>query len=596
MSVDWQTAGWPAVRIRDIGRLHGGGTPSRKRPEFFQGTIPWITGQDIPESHVAEITMARDYVTDDAVQESATRVVPAGAVLITTRVSVGKTAVAGCPICFSQDVTAILIHSVAIAFPAYVAHFLRSRRDALLQKNQGSTIAGITRDSLALEQIPLPPLSEQQQIAEILQEAEEIRRLRIEAEAKTAQLIPAMFRGLFGEIGSNSNGWPMVPVSHFVESFQGGKSLTGIEGDFDASRPRVLKISAVTSGVLVPTESKALPSFYEPPDEHFVKPGDLLITRANTAELVGATALIGKKCPSNLVLPDKIWRFIWKDNFQGTSEFVWALFQEQATRQALGNIASGTGGSMKNISMKKLMQMRVVWPPRELQEKFSEIVREVANLSDASQGDKASQTLQLALSAHAFSGQLTADWRNVHADELAIESRERDAALKKSGATVSRSRRATIKEMDRLFEQRADGIYSDLNREQRNLLLHIQQLFDGVPYVRYFSAQFLSESLKGSLRHNPQAIEGHLIVFSVRGLIIPVSREEQTEDTGEFIFGSAYRLPLSDKEEVVTDEKGERIVTETGEGIIADQVIGDRSRLRELQRLAGKLEKERVLT
>jgi len=193
MTRDWLKAGWPIVRIRDIGRLHGGGTPSRKRSEFFQGTIPWITGQDIPESHVAEISSARDYVTNEAVQESATRVVPAGAVLVTTRVSVGKTAVAGCSICFSQDVTAILIHFPAIALPAYVAHFLRARREALLQKNQGSTISGITRDSLALEQIPLPPLSEQQRIVEILQEAEEIRRLRAEAEAKTAELIPAIF-------------------------------------------------------------------------------------------------------------------------------------------------------------------------------------------------------------------------------------------------------------------------------------------------------------------------------------------------------------------------------------------------------------------
>jgi type I restriction enzyme, S subunit len=67
---DWQTAHWPVVRIRDIGRLHGGGTPSRKRPEFFQGTIPWITGQDIPESHVTEISAARDYVTDEAVRRA----------------------------------------------------------------------------------------------------------------------------------------------------------------------------------------------------------------------------------------------------------------------------------------------------------------------------------------------------------------------------------------------------------------------------------------------------------------------------------------------------------------------------------------------
>ncbi len=319
----------------------------------------------------------------------------------------------------------------ALVDSQFAAFFLASSFfvDRVASLTKGANLPRLDTEAFDSTEIPLPPLSEQQRIVEILQEAEAIRRLRAEAEAKTATLTPSMFRGLFGEIGSNSNGWPIVPISHFVKAFQGGKSLTGIESDYDVTRPRVLKISAVTSGVLNPRESKALPSSYEPPHAHFVKPGDLLITRANTAELVGATALIGKECPENLVLPDKIWRFIWKEDFHGTPEFVWALFQEQATRQSLGNIASGTGGSMKNISMKKLMQMRVIWPPKELQETFSEALREVALLCNATEGDKASLVLQASLSAHAFSGQLTADWREAHADKLALEARERDAAL-----------------------------------------------------------------------------------------------------------------------------------------------------------------------
>ena len=105
----------------------------------------------------------------------------------------------------------------------------------------------------------------------------------------------------------------------------------------------------------------------------------------------------------------------------------------------------------------------------------------------------------------------------------------------------------------------------------------------GVRYARYFSAQLLSDYLsEGPLRRNPQAIEGHLAVFAARGLIIPVSREEQTEDTGEFVFGNAYRLPLEDYE--------------PREGEEGEPRIGDHSRLRELERLAAQLEKERALT
>ena len=190
----------------------------------------------------------------------------------------------------------------------------------------------------------------------------------------------------------------------------------------------------------------------------------------------------------------------------------------------------------------------------EDQERF-ELQIQIAGECSAADGSKLFSDLAQSLSAHAFSGQLTTDWRTAHADKLAIEARERDAALKQAGATISHSRRATIQEMDRIFEQRTDGIYSDLNREQRDLLFRIHQRVGGVHYARYFSAQSLSGSLEGSLHKNPQAIEGYLAVFAARGLIIPVSREEQTEDTGEFVFGNAYRLPLKDRKQVMLRRK-----------------------------------------
>lgn len=389
--------------------------------------------------------------------------------------------------------------------------------------------------------IPLPPLSEQQRIIEILQEAEEIRRLRAEAESKTSDLVSAMFRWIFGEIGRNTKHWPITPVSSFVESFQGGKSLAGNEGDFDTSRPRVLKISAVTSGFLIPSESKALPSTYEPPAEHFVRSGDLLITRANTEELVGATAFVEKGCPANLVLPDKIWRFVWKDNFQGTPEFVWALFQDKSTRKAIGNIASGTGGSMKNISMKKLMQMRVIWPPKAIQETFSQALREVLDLCNSTQGDRAAQRLQSSLSAHAFSGRLTAGWRESRMDQLTVEARDRDAALKDIQPSFSNPPVAILRSFDNIYEQPTDGIYSDLNREQRALLHEIENAVNRMDYLPYFTAEQLAAFIEGPLHRHPQKIESHLAVFAVRGLLIPISLQRK-DNTGP-TFAACYRLP-----------------------------------------------------
>jgi hypothetical protein len=138
-------------------------------------------------------------------------------------------------------------------------------------------------------------------------------------------------------------------------------------------------------------------------------------------------------------------------------------------------------------------------------------------------------------------------------------------------------------EIEAMLEGPTDGINSDLNREQRDLLRDIKRMVGGVPYARYFTAEQLSQYIStGLLRRNAQGVEGHLAVLAARGLIIPVSREEQTEDTGQFVFGNAYRLPLND--------------FEPGEGVEGEPQIGDHARLRELKRLAARLEKEGGLT
>ena len=152
-------------------------------------------------------------------------------------------------------------------------------------------------------------------------------------------------------------------------------------------------------------------------------------------------------------------------------------------------------------------------------------------------------------------------------------------------------------EIAELLQVRSDGIYSHLNQEQRLLLREIRRMVGGVEFARYFTADQLSRYLTdGPLRRNPQAVEGHLAVLAARGIIIPVSREEQTEDTGEYVFGNAYRLPTAEREQFITDEQGNRLVTEEGNSLVTGEKIGDAARLRELERLTAQLKRERYPT
>src|SRR6185437_13152902 len=155
--------------------------------------------------------------------------------------------------------------------------------------------------------IPLPPVSEQRRIAQILAKADALRTKRRAAIAQLETLTQSIFLDMFGDPAANPKKWEVCTVESYVESFQGGRSFEGEADATSKTQSRVLRVSAVTSMQFIASESKRVPDTYVPPKEHFVRAGDLLFSRANTSELVGAVAIV-ERAPENLLLPDKIWR------------------------------------------------------------------------------------------------------------------------------------------------------------------------------------------------------------------------------------------------------------------------------------------------
>ncbi len=109
------------------------------------------------------------------------------------------------------------------------------------------------------------------------------------------------------------------------------------------------------------------------------KPGDLLMSRANTRELIGATVFI-HETPPDIILPDKIWRFVWRHPLKVTPHYIHALFNHHSIRAEMGRRASGTSGSMKNISKPKVLSMEVPLPSLDLQMKFAGAIEKLRHV------------------------------------------------------------------------------------------------------------------------------------------------------------------------------------------------------------------------
>lgn len=567
-------AEWPVVRIRDIGVLRGGGTPTRSRPDYFSGTIPWVTSQDIPEDYVGELNRAREYLTEQAIAESATRVVTPGSILVTTRVNVGKTAVTKAPTCFSQDVTAIELYSQSLALPMFVAFYLRARRASLLGKNQGSTISGITRESLAMEQIPLPPLSEQELIAQVLRESQAAKTSQTQADINIGKLRREIFYEMFLDHPDRKS-WQLITIAE-AAARRPGSIRTGpfgsdlLHSEFVDHGIPVLGIDNVVSNRFSWGERRYIsPQKYDELIRFTVFPKDVLITIMGT---VGRSCVAPEHLPT--CISSKHLCVITLDETRLIPGYLSSavLYDPQVRKQTL---SSGTGTIMEGWNSGIIKGLRVFQPPLSLQQEFASRIQQVESIESLNDDarDKVEALYDAVLNA-AFTGELTKDWRRVNNNVLIDEARRRDLALNELDAQhkiemLPRTGRVSIP---------IDGLYSDLNKELRNLLITIKKRYGDGSRLRYFSAESLSHSLEGVLRSNAQSVEGQLSVLCARGLVIGLSREEQTEDTGEFIYGNAYRLPLTD-----------RASAEDTEGVVGDYV-----RLRELTRLAKVLEREQM--
>jgi type I restriction enzyme S subunit len=158
---DWEIA--PLGEV--VAKFVHGGTPSTKHEDYWKGDIPWITGADILDQRVSEI---RRFITTDAVKNSSTNVVNKGNLLLVSRTGVGKLAIALCDIAISQDFTGICTKSERLS-TEYLFRFLDMNQAILKNQNQGTSILGITRDTLSSLTILFPPtLAEQQAIAQAL--------------------------------------------------------------------------------------------------------------------------------------------------------------------------------------------------------------------------------------------------------------------------------------------------------------------------------------------------------------------------------------------------------------------------------------------
>ena len=370
------------AKLGEVCTIVSGSTPKTSVTSYWDGNIKWITPAELNEDTFYIMDSVR-HITEEGKEKTGLSYLPTGTVILSSRAPIGKTAIAGCEMCCNQGFKN-LICSDAI-YNEYLYFFLKSKTDYLNSLGRGATFKEISKSIVENIEIPLPGVNQQKEIAEKFKKLEQLISLRKQQLAKLDELVKARFVEMFGEISDNSMNWDCFTIGKLISTIESGWSGNGKQREKHADEIAVLKVSAVTKGYFIPTECKVLDDQHNIKKYVYPQKGDILFSRANTKEMVGATVLIKKDYP-DLILPDKLWKIRFCTDVNPI--YMKHVLSTTTVRNAFSAASTGTSGSMYNVSMEKFKGIIIPVPPLSVQNEFAAFVERV---------DQQKQTVQQSL-------------------------------------------------------------------------------------------------------------------------------------------------------------------------------------------------------
>jgi type I restriction enzyme S subunit len=247
-------------------------------------------------------------------------------------------------------------------------------------------------------EIPVPPISVQQNIANILDCTEALRIKRREAIALLDNLAQSIFLDMFGDPARNPMHWPVNKIGDLVESARYG---TSEKARTQGSLP-VLRMNNITSSGDMDLRDLKYMDQSTVDDRYLIHRGDILFNRTNSPELVGKTALYRDTRP--MAYAGYLVRV--RANSRNDSEYLAAFLNTRHAKKILRNMCKSIVG-MANINARELQSIEIAEPPLTLQREFATRISAVESFKATQRAHLAElDALFASLQHRAFRGEL----------------------------------------------------------------------------------------------------------------------------------------------------------------------------------------------
>ena len=361
------------IKLKQAFDLQMGKTPARNQTEYWGGSHRWVSIADIGNAG-KYISKTKECITDAGIVGSGIKAVPQGTVIMSFKLSIGKTAITAQDMYTNEAIMAFIDKGVFAIDPNYLYH-LCCGTDWTAGTNKAVMGLTLNKATLLEKEIPLPDISEQRKIAAKLDMIDAIIAERQQQLALIDQAVKSRFIELFGDPEQNPKGWPVVGITEII----GGKVSNGFFAKRDEYKDdgnvQVLGVANIVNRMYSNLENLPRTNATETDEEKYgVKYGDMLFCRSSlVAEGIGKASIVPQGAPANILFECHVIR-LPLDLQKCVPEFVQVLSTTEFFRQQI--IAQSKTATMTTIGQDGILKATIILPPIELQREFLRFVEQ----------------------------------------------------------------------------------------------------------------------------------------------------------------------------------------------------------------------------